>query len=185
MIDQLQKELSRSYRVELVNCIENAQNGQLPPSQQEFCFEEIERLKGTEEYPEDGDALFRQLRAALADRPQIPEEEHEAAEVQEAGGKLLFFFYLDRYTLLELAVQPDGAGYDGFAFISADKHGGELAQTAGKMKDGLDTWVKRAGLPPVAAANKPNGTDFCHCDTLAGAVSFLYTALQFPETILT
>ena len=76
MIDQLQKELSRSYRAELVDCIESARNGQLPPSQQEFCFEEIERLKGTEEYPEDGDALFRQLRAALADRPQITEEAH-------------------------------------------------------------------------------------------------------------
>ena len=81
-------------------------------------------------------------------------------------------------------MRPDGAGYDSFAFISSDKHGGELAQTAGKMKDALDTWVKHAGLPPVAAADKPNGTDFCRCDTLAGAVSFLYTALQFPETIL-
>lgn len=187
MMCQMQKELSRSYRAELVDCIDNARKGQLPPSQQEFCFEEIERLKGTDEYPEDGDELFRQLRMALACRPQISEEEHEAEDVNSFGGKLLFFFYLDRYTLMELAEQPSGTGYYSFAFISSGKHGGKLEQTAARMKAALDSWLEHTSLSPIAvtSADKPNGTDFCHCDTLAEAVSFLYTALKFPDTILT
>lgn len=187
MMYQMQKALSRSYRAELLDCIDDAQKGQLPPSQQAFCFEEIEKLKGTDEYPEDGDALFRQLRIALACRPQISEEEHQAEEVKEFGGKLLFFFYLDRYTLMELAEQPNGTGYYSFAFISSGKHGNELEQTATKMKASLDSWLEHASLSPSAItdAGKPNETDFCHCDTLAEAVSFLYTALQFPDTILT
>lgn len=187
MMCQMQKELSRSYRAELVDCIDSARKGQLPPSQQEFCFEEIESLKGTDEYPEDGDALFRQLRMALACRPQISEEEHEAEDVNSFGGKLLFFFYLDRYTLMELAEQPTGTGYYSFAFISSGKHDGKLEQTAARMKAALDSWLEHTSLSPsaITAADKPNGTDFCHCDTLAEAVSFLYTALKFPDTILT
>ena len=187
MMIQMQKELSRSYRAELVDCIDSARKGQLPPSQQEFCFEEIESLKGTDEYPEDGDALFRQLRMALACRPQISEEEHEAEDVNSFGGKLLFFFYLDRYTLMELAEQPTGTGYYSFAFISSGKHDGKLEQTAARMKAALDSWLEHTSLSPsaITATDKPNGTDFCHCDTLAEVVSFLYTALKFPDTILT
>lgn len=100
---------------------------------------------------------------------------------------MLFFFYLDRYTLMELAEQPNGTGYYSFAFISSGKHGGKLEQTAARMKAALDSWLEHTSLSPIAvtSADKPNGTDFCHCDTLAEAVSFLYTALKFPDTILT
>jgi len=45
----------------------------LSPSQQAYCFEEIEDTKGTALYPADGDELFRQLRAVLGEKAQISE----------------------------------------------------------------------------------------------------------------
>lgn len=187
MMYQLQKELAVSYRLDLVECIASAAAGQLSPSDQEYCLEEIGGRRGSAEYPEDGDELLRQLRSVLSGTPQISEQEHEAAEVASFGGKLLFFHYLDRYTLLELAEQPDGAGYDSFVFISAEKHGGELERTAAEMKAALDAWLERCGVPcgHVAAADHPNLSDLCRCGTLEEAVSFLYTALHYPESILT
>ena len=88
---------------------------------------------------------------------------------------------------MELAEQPTGTGYYSFAFISSGKHDGKLEQTAARMKAALDSWLEHTSLSPCAitATDKPNGTDFCHCDTLAEAVSFLYTALKFPDTSLT
>ena len=37
-----QKRLANSYRLDLLECIDDAIMGQLPPSRQEYCFEEIE-----------------------------------------------------------------------------------------------------------------------------------------------
>ena len=65
MNGQLQYELAKSYRMDLVDAIEKAQEGYLSPSVQEYCFEEIEKTWGTEEYPPDGDSLFAQLREVL------------------------------------------------------------------------------------------------------------------------
>ena len=62
MTYQIQKGLAASYRLDLLACINKAEKGLLSPSGQEYCFDEIEQLKETAEYPEDGNALFRQLR---------------------------------------------------------------------------------------------------------------------------
>lgn len=81
------KRLANSYRLDLLECIDDAIMGQLPPSRQEYCFEEIENLRGTEDYPKDGDLLFQKLRNALAHTPQISELENEILEVNAIGGR--------------------------------------------------------------------------------------------------
>ena len=50
--------LSQSYRQDLLNATQLAEQGMLSPSQQAYCFEEIEDTKGTALYPADGDELF-------------------------------------------------------------------------------------------------------------------------------
>ena len=91
MEQSIQQKNSAGYRADLVECIEKALIGQLSPSDQEYCFEEIENLRGTEDYPKDGDLLFQKLRNALAHTPQISELENEILEVNAIGGELLFF----------------------------------------------------------------------------------------------
>ena len=62
----------------------------LSPSQQAYCFEEIEDTKGTALYPADGDELFRQLRAVLGEKDAnflTPARGRQAAQV--GGGTLI------------------------------------------------------------------------------------------------
>ena len=91
-MDWIQNERADSHRVDLLECIDDAIMGQLPPSRQEYCFEVIENLRGTEDYPEDGNLLFQKLRDALAHTPQISELETEIQEVNARGGALLFLY---------------------------------------------------------------------------------------------
>ena len=65
MEQSIQQKNSAGYRADLVECIEKALIGQLSPSDQEYCFEEIKSLRGTDEYPPDGDHLLCQLHGIL------------------------------------------------------------------------------------------------------------------------
>lgn len=109
--------LANDYRADLLAAIEDAKQGRLPPSKQEYCFGEIARAKGTGAFPPDGGRLLGQLRNILSENQQISELENETAEVTAFGGTLLLFYYLDSHTLLELVEQPNGAGYDSFVLF--------------------------------------------------------------------
>lgn len=182
-----QNKLANSYRVDLQDCIDDAIMGQLPPSRQEYCFEEIENLRGTEDYPKDGDALSQKLRDVLEHTPQISELENEIQEANAIGGELLFFYYFDRYTLLELMKHSDGSGFDSFVFICEETHRGKIQEIAAEMKAALEEWVEHCVYPhgDISARYQPNQTDFCRYGTLDEALTFLYTALRFPDSILT
>lgn len=187
MEQSIQQKISAGYRADLVECIEKALIGQLSPSDQEYCFEEIKSLKGTDEYPPDGDHLLCQLRDILSITPQISEHDHETSAVESFGGRLLLFDYYDRYTLLELVEQPNGAGYDSFVFISNAKHGAALEQITSTMKSRLDAWLMCCDLPHghIFPENKPDPSVICRYATLDEALTYLYTALVFPGSILT
>ena len=58
--------LSQFYRLDLLDAIQLAEQGMLSPSQQAYCFEEIEDTKETAVDPANGDELFRKLRSALS-----------------------------------------------------------------------------------------------------------------------
>ena len=49
--------LSQSYRQDLLDAIQLAEQGMLSPSQQAYCFEEIEDTKGTAFYPYASDEI--------------------------------------------------------------------------------------------------------------------------------
>ena len=53
--------LAASYRADLLYYIERAKLGKCPPHWQAYCFGEIAAAKGTDAYPEDGDALLDEL----------------------------------------------------------------------------------------------------------------------------
>ena len=186
-MDWIQNERADSHRVDLLECIDDAIMGQLPPSRQEFCFEDVESLRGTEDYPKDGDILFQKLRNVLAHTPQISELENEILDANAIGDELLFFYYLDRHTLLELTKHCDGSGFDSFVFICEEKHRDKIQEIAAEMKAALEEWVEHCVYPhgDISARNQPNQTDFCRYGTLDEALAFLYTALNFPDSILT
>ena len=90
--------LSQSYRQDLLDAIQLAEQGMLSPSQQAYCFEEIEDTKGTAFYPADGDELFCQLRAVLGEEAQISERQRAEGELHKLGVELLFHIYINRFT---------------------------------------------------------------------------------------
>ena len=88
--------LSQSYRQDLLNATQLAEQGMLSPSQQAYCFEEIEDTKGTALYPADGDELFCQLRAVLSEKAQISERQRAETELHKLGVELLSHTYINR-----------------------------------------------------------------------------------------
>ena len=87
--------LSQSYRQDLLNAIQLAEQGMLSPSQQAYCFEEIEDTKGTAFYPANGDELFCQLRTAVDAKAQISERQRAETELHKLGVELLFHTYIN------------------------------------------------------------------------------------------
>lgn len=85
--------LSQSYRQDLLDATQKAEQGMLSPSQQAYCFEEIEDTKGTVLYPADGDELFCQLRTALGEKTQISERQRRNRAAQVGGGTLIPYLY--------------------------------------------------------------------------------------------
>ena len=98
--------LSQSYRQDLLNATQLAEQGMLSPSQQAYCFEEIEDTKGTAFYPANGDELFRKLRTALGEKAQISERQRAETELHKLGVELLFHIYITGSPLLKLPITP-------------------------------------------------------------------------------
>ena len=89
--------LSQSYRQDLLDAIQLAEQGMLSPSQQAYCFEEIEDTKGTAFYPANGDELFRKLRTALGEKAQISERQRAEGELHKLEVELLFNVYTSKH----------------------------------------------------------------------------------------
>ena len=87
--------LSQSYRQDLLDAIQLAEQGMLSPSQQAYCFEEIGDTKGTAFYPANGDELFCQLRTAVDAKAQISERQRAETELHKLGVELLFHTYIN------------------------------------------------------------------------------------------
>ena len=123
----INRSLAIAYETDLVEALAKARKGQLSPAQQEYCFEEIGKLKGTQEYPNRGDALLAELREVLCAKPQITDRQQAEKEYAEKGIELLFFMSLDRYTFAEITYLKEIAKYDGRIYINGSKHQNDRA----------------------------------------------------------
>ena len=109
--------LSQSYRQDLLNATQLAEQGMLSPSQQAYCFEEIEDTKGTAFYPAHGDELFRKLRTALGEKAQISERQRAETELHKLGVELLFHIYINRFTFAEITHNTAAHKYDAIIYL--------------------------------------------------------------------
>lgn len=186
MNKHLQHELAKSYWVDLVDAVEKAREGYLPPSMQEYCFEEIEATKGTEEYPPDGDFIFDQLREALGIKKQISDREQAEAELQALGALLLFHVSIDRFTFAEITYLKDTDQYDGRVYINGDKHRDDLVECVGIMKKEFEDWLANEKISVDRKKVQARCPDPCdgRFETLEEAIALVYDGLENPETLL-
>ncbi len=177
--------LSNSYHADLVDAVDRAEQGLLPPAEQEYCFEEIEATKGTAEYPQDGDVLFSKLRRALAAHEQITDRQQAEKEFAAQGAKLLFYASLDRYTFAEIVYVPQQNAYDARLYINFDKHSDAMPDCVQALRRALDEWLKESGVSyvPGAVNIAPADCADSRFNTVQEAIALIDNGLRDPEQL--
>lgn len=177
--------LSQSYRQDLLDAIQLAEQGLLSPSQQAYCFEEIEDTKGTALYPADGDELFRQLRTALGEKAQISERQRAEGELHKLGVELLFHIYINSFTFAEITHNTATDRYDAIIYLDERATDKEKRANAAAMRKAFDAWLEENGLT-VDLTALTEVPDPCEgrFDTLAGAIAHIDHILRFPDLLL-
>ena len=177
--------LSQSYRLDLLDAIQLAEQGMLSPSQQAYCFEEIEDTKGTALYPADGDELFRKLRTVLGEKAQISERQRAEGELHKLGVELLFHTYIDRFTFAEITHNTTADKYDAIIYLDERVTNEEKRANVAAMRRAFDAWLVENGITvdPAVLTEVPDPCEG-RFDTLAGAVAHIDHILRFPDLLL-
>ena len=177
--------LSQSYRQDLLDAIQLAEQGMLSPSQQAYCFEEIGDTKGTAFYPANGDELFCQLRTAVDEKAQISERQRAEGELHKLGVQLLFHTYIDRFTFAEITHNTATHKYDAIIYLDERVTNEEKHANASAMRKAFDAWLEETGLTadPTALTEVPDPCEG-RFDTLAGAIAHIDYILRFPDLLL-
>ena len=177
--------LSQSYRQDLLDAIQLAEQGMLSPSQQAYCFEEIGDTKGTAFYPANGDELFWKLRTALGEKAQISERQRAEGELHKLGVQLLFHTYIDRFTFAEIAHNTTADKYDAIIYLDERVTNEEKRANVAAMRKAFDAWLEETGLTadPTALTEVPDPCEG-RFDTLAGAIAHIDHILHFPDLLL-
>ena len=177
--------LSQSYRQDLLDAIQLAEQGMLSPSQQAYCFEEIGDTKGTAFYPANGDELFCQLRTAVDAKAQISERQRAEGELHKLGVQLLFHTYIDRFTFAEITHNTAARKYDAIIYLDERVTNEEKHANASAMRKAFDAWLEENGLTadPTALTEVPDPCEG-RFDTLAGAIVHIDYILRFPDLLL-
>ena len=177
--------LSQSYRQDLLDAIQLAEQGMLSPSQQAYCFEEIGDTKGTAFYPANGDELFCQLRTAVDEKAQISERQRAEGELHKLGVQLLFHTYIDRFTFAEITHNTATHKYDAIIYLDERVTNEEKHANASAMRKAFDAWLEENGLTadPTALTEVPDPCEG-RFDTLAGAIVHIDHILRFPDLLL-
>ena len=177
--------LSQSYRQDLLDAMQLAEQGMLSPSQQAYCFEEIEDTKGTAFYPADGDELFCQLRTAIDGKTQISERQRAETELHKLGVELLFHTYIDRFTFAEITHNTATDKFDAIIYLDERVTNEEKRANAAAMRKAFDAWLKESGYTadPSALTEVPDPCEG-RFDTLAGAIAHIEHILRYPDLLL-
>ena len=177
--------LSQSYQQDLLDAIQLAEQGMLSPSQQAYCFEEVEDTKGTALYPANGDELFRKLRSALSERAQISERQRAEGELHKLGVELLFHTYISRFTFAEITHNTATDKYDAIIYLDERVTNEEKRANVAAMRRAFDAWLAENGITvdPAVLTEVPDPCEG-RFDTLAGAVAHIDHILRFPDLLL-
>ena len=161
--------LSQSYRQDLLDAIQLAEQGMLSPSQQAYCFEEIEDTKGT----------------ALGEKAQISERQRAEGELHKLGVELFFHTYIDRFTFAEITHNTAAHKYDAIIYLDECITNEEKRANAAAMRRAFDAWLEESGhtVDPTALTEVPDPCEG-RFDTLAGAIAHIDHILHFPDLLL-
>ena len=108
------------------------------------------------------------------------------AEIAAYRGQMLFYFDRDYYTLAELVRLPDRKKYGACVYIDADGSRQDRPGYANDIALQVDEWRRENGIPfdKSTIAASPSEVDGGEFDTMDEALRYLYTCLNFPDSVL-
>ena len=108
------------------------------------------------------------------------------AEIAAYRGRMLFYFDRDYYTLAELVRLPDRKKYGACVYIDADGSRQDRPGYANDIALQVDEWRRENGIPfdKSTIAASPSEADGGEFDTMDEALRYLYTCLNFPDSVL-
>ena len=134
----------------------------------------------------DGDALLAELRQLVDTVPQITNRDENVAEIAAYRGRMLFYFDRDYYTLAELVHLPGKDKYSACVYIDADGSCSDRTAYAKNIAVQVDEWRRQNDIPfdKSTIAARPADADGGEFDTMDEALRYLYTCLNFPDSVL-
>ena len=108
------------------------------------------------------------------------------AEIAAYRGQMLFYFDRDYYTLAELVRLPGRKKYSACVYIDADGSRQDRPGYANDIALQVDEWRRENGIPfdKSTIAARPSEVDGGEFDTMDEALRYLYTCLNFPDSVL-
>ena len=129
---------------------------------------------------------FAELHRLVDTVPQITNREENVAEIAAYRGQMLFYFDRDYYTLAELVRLPGRKKYSACVYIDADGSRQDRPGYANDIALQVDEWRRENGIPfdKSTIAARPSEVDGGEFDTMDEALRYLYTCLNFPDSVL-
>ena len=117
--------------------------------------------------------------------PQITNREESAAEIAAYRGQMLFYFDRDYYTLADWCACRTGK-VRACVYIDADGSRQDRPGYANDIALQVDEWRRENGIPfdKSTIAASPSEVDGGEFDTMDEALRYLYTCLNFPDSVL-
>ena len=108
------------------------------------------------------------------------------AEIATYRGRMLFYFDRDYYTLAELVHLPGKDKYSACVYIDADGSSSDRTAYAKNIAVQVDEWRRQNDIPfdKSTIAARPADADGGEFDTMDEALRYLYTCLNFPDSVL-
>lgn len=168
---------------EILAAIADAKKGLLAPHWQQYHIRELQGLKGTPFYPEDGDNLLKRLKAAIASREQISDFENARKQLALIGTEILFYFSKDYATSMEINYTPKTRLFSCDIGVDWEISYDLQLQRIREMKTALEKWIYKIEpcfkfTSPVLLSSEYVST---HFRTLSDAVNYVYAQLSEPE----
>ena len=118
--------------------------------------------------------------------PQITNRDENVAEIAAYRGRMLFYFDRDYYTLAELVHLPGKDKYSACVYIDADGSSSDRTAYAKNIAVQVDEWRRQNDIPfdKSTIAARPADADGGEFDTMDEALRYLYTCLNFPDSVL-
>lgn len=183
MSQEFREQIIKGFIQDVKQAIVQAERGRLSPYWQTYTRREIAYYRHYGGLSESRlDELERELTAAINTREQISNMALDREQVEQNGGKLLYYYLCDEPATLMQIIRSRNA-YTACVYMDEDIPHARRAAYCAKMRDDLERWISALDLPgPIVPQPTPRESTLY--PTLEDALRYMLSALQHPDEAL-